>query len=90
MTYYFQVGLAFIRARYRVPARHGGQIEYQGRFGHITGSGNGYVRVRFDGDRHFVIVHPTALNYVEADEVTDCVAPTWETVRHTLGARSPR
>lgn len=66
-----RVGLAYIRARYRVPARRGARVELRGKFGVITGSNGDHVQVKFDGEPRSVTAHPAELNYVEAGEAAD-------------------
>ncbi|UKI11221.1 MULTISPECIES: hypothetical protein [Variovorax] len=68
---YFKVGLPYIRTRFKVPARRGGRVELQDRFGTIRGSSGEYLLVKFDGEETAVIVHPVDLNYVENGEATE-------------------
>ncbi len=71
MVEYFRVGLPYIRLRFKVPARRGGRVELQGRFGVITGASGEYLLVKFDGEPAAVIVHPVEPNYVETGEATE-------------------
>lgn len=50
---------AYIRAYYGVPAKRGGRVVVDGVPGEIVGFDSQYLRVRFDGTRHVVPVHPT-------------------------------
>jgi hypothetical protein len=71
MVEYFRVGLPYIRMRFKVPARRGGRVELQGRFGVITAASGEYLLVKFDGEQSAVIVHPVEPNYVESGEATE-------------------
>jgi hypothetical protein len=51
--------MEYIRKYYNVPAKRGGRVDYQGRLGIITGSVNGYLRIRLDGEKHSRRYHPT-------------------------------
>lgn len=79
---YFKVGLPYIRTRFKVPARRGGRVELQGRFGTIRGSSGEYLLVKFDDEETAAIVHPVEPNYVENGEATErplaapCDTPT--------------
>jgi hypothetical protein len=75
MVEYFRVGLPYIRVRFKVPARRGGRVELQGKFGVITGASGEYLLVKFDGEFAAVIIHPVELNYVEAGEAVEPVPP---------------
>ena len=68
MTPYYRVGLEYIRARHKVPARRESRVAVCGRFGVITGSSGDHVPVRFDGDARAVTHHPVELDHVEAGE----------------------
>ena len=52
---------AYIRRVYGVPAMPGGRITMSGRHGTILEPKGDphYLRVRFDGERRFALVHPT-------------------------------
>ncbi|SEL50683.1 hypothetical protein SAMN05518845_10811 [Variovorax sp. YR750] len=76
MVEYFRVGLPYIRIRFKVPARRGGRVELQGRFGVITGASGEHLLVRFDGESTASIVHPVELNYVEAGEAVEPRSPS--------------
>lgn len=49
----------YIRKYYNVPAKRGGRVEFEGRPGTITGSVNGYLRIRLDGENRSRRYHPT-------------------------------
>ncbi len=65
--------MEYIRNTYRVPAKRGARIEYDGdemakfirgflykpKKGTIVAARGGYLRVRFDHQRHIVTLHPT-------------------------------
>jgi hypothetical protein len=60
------VSLSYVRNYYRVPAYRGDRIEYDGgdphdgpQLGTITGAKDGRIRVRFDGQKRPVSLHPT-------------------------------
>lgn len=59
------MSLQYIRDYYGVPANRGGRITFTGtadklpQQGTITGADNVRLRVRFDGQKHTAIVHPT-------------------------------
>lgn len=61
------MSLQYIRDTYRVPAKRGGRVEFQGRPGTITSTDGARLRVRLDGDRRNVILHPTwEVTYADA------------------------
>lgn len=49
----------YIRRLYGVPAKRGGQIRYKGKLGLITGSVDGHLRIRLDGEKKSRRYHPT-------------------------------
>ena len=59
--------MSYIRKHYKVPARIGSRVRFEGKHeGTIRGSHGGYIRVRFDGDENIVSLHPTwRLEYLE-------------------------
>jgi len=62
--------LAQIRKKYGVPAKRKGLVfyRYQRRYGRITGSRNGYIRIRLDGEVHTMQYHPTwCLDYLDGN-----------------------
>lgn len=62
------MSLELIRARYKVPAKRGVEIEYNGRKGLITGAKDAYLRIRLDGDANSKIFHPTDVKYITKEE----------------------
>ena len=52
-------GLAYVREAYGVPARRGGEVRYCERRGVILSGQNGRLRVRLNGEKRTVILHPT-------------------------------
>lgn len=58
----------YVRRYYRVPAKRGGRIRWDGRPGTIVGFVGQYLRVRLDARPKYVItLHPTYLiEYLEA------------------------
>lgn len=48
-----------VRAFYAVPAKRGGRVIFDGQPGTITGFAGPYLRVRLDGERQSVPIHPT-------------------------------
>jgi hypothetical protein len=53
------MSMQYIRDYYRVPAKRGARLAFQGRPGTIVGSSHQYLRVRLDGDTSTVLLHPT-------------------------------
>ena len=53
------MSIEYIRNYYGVPAKRGARIKHFDSLGTITGSHGQYIRVRFDGDKHSVPMHPT-------------------------------
>lgn len=58
------MSLEYIRRTYKVPAKRGARVRYQGgqseaMEGGITGSRNAYLRIRFDGHKRSLQCHPT-------------------------------
>lgn len=51
--------IAYVRARYSVPAQRGMRVVMDGQPGVITGACGGFVRVRFDDARRSAPCHPT-------------------------------
>lgn len=49
----------YIRTYYNVPAKRGGRVTFDGQPGRITGFTDQYLRVRLDGTKRSVLVHPT-------------------------------
>ena len=52
-------GMDYIRKTYGVPAKRGGRVTFCGCPGTITGARYGRLRVRFDGEKDAVPLHPT-------------------------------
>lgn len=66
------MSMKYIRDYYKVPAKRGARIEfddemskfllgflYKPKRGTIVGSKHGYLRVRFDNQKHITTLHPT-------------------------------
>lgn len=58
------MSMQYIRDYYGVPAKRGGKIRYTGilstpREGKIVGSSGQYLRVRFNGVKRLMTLHPT-------------------------------
>ena len=55
--------MQYIRDAYKVPARRGARVEFNGhaypKVGTITGSMDARICVRMDGEKHTGIYHPT-------------------------------
>jgi hypothetical protein len=49
----------YIRRRYGVPAKRGARVKYFNTHGTITGSSNGRLRIKLDGEKHSFRFHPT-------------------------------
>lgn len=50
---------AYVREYYKVPAKRGMRIKFEGKPGVIVGFRDQYLRVRLDGEKHPVTCHPT-------------------------------
>lgn len=50
---------AYVRSYYGVPAKRRMRIKFDGRPGEIVGFRDQYLRVRLDGERRLVTLHPT-------------------------------
>jgi hypothetical protein len=66
------MSMDYIRRTYRVPAKRGGRVEYNGEghseHGTITGADGHYLRVRLDGFRHAANFHPTwRMRYLDSN-----------------------
>ena len=53
------MSMKYIRKAYKVPAKRGGKILFNGNSGIIVGSKNHYLRVKLDGMKHICSLHPT-------------------------------
>ncbi len=65
--------MAWIRQRYKVPAKRGGRVKYRetGQLGTITSASPSapYIRIRLDGEKHSSVYHPTwQLKYLEDEK----------------------
>ena len=63
-------GMEYIRKTYGVPAKRGGRIRYDGRYtGTIVAAQNGYLHVRFVGQKQISRLHPTwRVEYLPSDK----------------------
>ena len=60
--------MQYIRDHYRVPAKRGARVRFDGRPGVITGSAGQYLYIRLDGEKRSEMYHPTwQIDYVEVD-----------------------
>jgi len=50
---------AYVRNYYRVPAKRGGKITFEGKPGTIVGFRDQYLRARLDGEKEILTLHPT-------------------------------
>lgn len=58
----------YIRKHYNVPAKKGGRISYDGKFGTIINSRGAYLRIRLDGETRIGSYHPDwNIEYINAD-----------------------
>lgn len=57
------MSIEWVRKNYGVQAKVGGRVEYAGggkvEIGTITGTINGRLRIRLDGNKHSMPFHPT-------------------------------
>lgn len=51
--------MEYIRKTYKVPAKRGGRIVFNGLPGRIVGHRSSHLRVRIDGSKRPITVHPT-------------------------------
>ncbi len=69
------MSMSYIRMSYQVPAKRGAKVIYYGASPHvagtITGSTlSGHIRVRFDGAKRSVKLHPTwCIEYLAGDSL---------------------
>jgi hypothetical protein len=49
----------YIRNYYKVPAKRGGKVKYEGKTGIIIGSRLAYLRIRLEGEKEIKSYHPT-------------------------------
>ena len=49
----------YIRNYYKVPAKKGGRVLYEGKPGTIVGARNAYLLIRLDGEKEAGSYHPT-------------------------------
>jgi hypothetical protein len=69
--------LEYVSHAYKVPAKKGGKVTmYPGKKsekrGVITGASNGYLKVKFEGEKQPCLLHPKwELKYHEEEEMTD-------------------
>lgn len=63
------MGIKYIRDYYKVPAKIGGLVLYNGRPGVIVAGYKQYLRIRLDGEKRSGIYHPTYLiEYLPAQQ----------------------
>jgi hypothetical protein len=53
------MSLAYVRGYYGVDYKVGDRLEVDGRVGTLVSFPNQYLGVRFDGERHTALCHPT-------------------------------
>lgn len=53
------MSLKYIKDYYDVPADRGSKVEYNGKVGTIIGSSGPHLKVRFQDEKHCLILHPT-------------------------------
>jgi hypothetical protein len=62
------VSADYVREYYKVPAKRGGRVLYEGRPGTIVGFSRQYLRIRLDGETRIGSYHPTwHIDYVQAE-----------------------
>lgn len=57
------MSLEYIRGYYKVPAKLGAAVSYQGKPGKVTGASGPHVLVKLEGDRFSRPYHPTDLEW---------------------------
>ena len=55
--------LEYVRNYYRVPAKKGKIVSYNGKLGIITGASGPHVKVKLEGMKHALCYHPSDLKY---------------------------
>jgi len=55
------MSMEFVRNHYKVPAKRGGRVKYDGRLGTIK-SATYQIKVQFDGSKGTFPIHPTHEN----------------------------
>ena len=66
------MSMDYVRRTYSVPAKRGGRIKFEGKPGVITSARGGGLRIRLDGEKHSVPVHPTwEMEYEDAKAEPD-------------------
>jgi hypothetical protein len=64
------VSFDYIRRTYKVPAKRGARVRFNGLPGRIVGSKSSHLRVRIDGSNRPITVHPTwEMEYLPAPTV---------------------
>lgn len=51
--------MAWVRQYYGVPAKRGGKVLFEGRPAVITSTRGPHLRIRLDGERRSIPIHPT-------------------------------
>jgi hypothetical protein len=54
-----QYSFDYVCRYYGVPARRGGRVTFRGEPGRITSGAGHYIRIRLDGWKRSILVHPT-------------------------------
>ena len=55
--------LEYVRNYYKVPAKKGKIVSYNGKLGVITGGSGPHVKVKLEGEKHARPYHPSDLNF---------------------------
>ena len=54
-----KMSMQYIRDYYKIPAKRGGRVEFDGRPGTIMSSNGAKLRIKLDGDTYSRLYHPT-------------------------------
>lgn len=63
------MSMEYIREYYKVPAKRGMSVKYQGKLGLIVGADGAYLKIRLNGESEIRLYHPTwELEYLDMSQ----------------------
>lgn len=63
------MSMEYIREYYKVPAKRGMSVKYQGKLGLIVGADGAYLKIRLNGESEVRLYHPTwEMEYIHKPE----------------------